>query len=214
MARSIVRRSRVSHRTLSLSDRTPLWPSPINIQKGSRDGFERPDTSGHPWSDSSARPVTQRPWFSNRPLPLTGRVQSVRKMLSWHLTVGIDCGEYKYIPYPSIWGLLLICSAEKHLSYAMKCKRSPSPRWLGGDWELGDHPASLWMTQLILWAVVGDSPRRSVKELACREHLILIRIKGSYTLTRVLQRGLVGSGDSPIPRENIVVFLTLYIQAI
>jgi hypothetical protein len=30
----------------------------------------------------------------------------------------------------------------------------------------------------------------------------------------VLQRGLVGSGDSPIPQENITVFLTLYIQAI
>jgi hypothetical protein len=37
---------------------------------------------------------------------------------------------------------------------------------------------------------------------------------GSYTLAWVLQRGLVGSGDSPIPRENIAVFLTLYIQAI
>jgi hypothetical protein len=31
---------------------------------------------------------------------------------------------------------------------------------------------------------------------------------------RVLQRGLVGSGDSLIPRENIAVFLTLYFQAI
>jgi hypothetical protein len=43
------------------------------------------------------------------------RVRSVRKMLSWHITVGIDYGEYKYIPYTSICGLLLICSAEKHL---------------------------------------------------------------------------------------------------
>ena len=37
---------------------------------------------------------------------------------------------------------------------------------------------SLWITQLKLWAVVGDSPRRSVEESTCREHLILARIKG------------------------------------
>ena len=37
---------------------------------------------------------------------------------------------------------------------------------------------SLWMTQLKLWAVVGDLPRRSVKESTRREHLILARIKG------------------------------------
>ena len=43
--------------------------------------------------------------------------------------------------------------------------------------ELGDHPESLWMTQLKLWAVVGDSPRQSVKESTHREHLILARIK-------------------------------------
>jgi hypothetical protein len=61
---------------------------------------------------------------------------------------------------------------------------------------------------------MGDSPRRSVKESAHREHLILAWIKGGYTLARVLQRGLVGSNDSPIPQENITVFLTLYIQAI
>jgi hypothetical protein len=36
---------------------------------------------------------------------------------------------------------------------------------------------SLWMTQVILWAVVGESPRRSVEELARREHLIFVRIK-------------------------------------
>jgi hypothetical protein len=34
------------------------------------------------------------------------------------------------------------------------------------------------MTQLILSAVVGDSPRRSIKESARREHLILAWIKG------------------------------------
>jgi hypothetical protein len=32
--------------------------------------------------------------------------------------------------------------------------------------------------------------------------------RGSNTLARVLQRGLVGSGDSSIPRQNIAVFLT------
>jgi hypothetical protein len=34
------------------------------------------------------------------------------------------------------------------------------------------------MTQVILWAVVDDSPLRSVKESARREHLILAQIKG------------------------------------
>ena len=37
---------------------------------------------------------------------------------------------------------------------------------------------SLWMTQLKLWAVVGDSPWWSVKESTRREHLILAWIKG------------------------------------
>ena len=68
---------------------------------------------------------------------------------------------------------------------------------------------SLWMTQLKLLAVVGDSLQRGGEESTHREHLILAQIKGSYTLARVLQRGLVGSGDSPIPRESIIVFLSL-----
>jgi hypothetical protein len=34
---------------------------------------------------------------------------------------------YKYIPYSSIWDLLLICSAEKRLSYARKCKKVQEP---------------------------------------------------------------------------------------
>ena len=54
---------------------------------------------------------------------------------------------------------------------------------------------SLWMTQ--------------VKESAHREYLILAFIKGELHPCVVLQRGLVGSADSPIPRENIVVFLSL-----
>jgi len=54
-----------------------------------------------------------------------------------------------------------------------------------------------------LWVVLGDSPRWSVEESARREHLDLARIKGSKALARVLQRGLVESGDSPIPRKNI-----------
>jgi hypothetical protein len=37
---------------------------------------------------------------------------------------------------------------------------------------------SLWMTQVILWAVVGDLSWQSVKESAHKEHLILARIKG------------------------------------
>jgi hypothetical protein len=39
--------------------------------------------------------------------------------------VGFDYGVYKYIPSTSFRGLLLICSAEKHLSSARECK-SPS----------------------------------------------------------------------------------------
>jgi len=34
--------------------------------------------------------------------------------------------------------------------------------------------------------------------------------RGSKTLARVLQQGLVESGDSLIPRQNIVAFLLLY----
>ena len=37
---------------------------------------------------------------------------------------------------------------------------------------------SLWVTQLKLWAALGDSPRWSVEESTHREHLILARIKG------------------------------------
>ena len=33
--------------------------------------------------------------------------------------------------------------------------------------------------------------------------------RGSKTLARVLQRGLVGGGDSPIPRQNIIVSFLL-----
>ena len=39
----------------------------------------------------------------------------------------------------------------------------------------------------------------------------LRRSRGSYTLARVLQRGLMGSGDSLIPRQNIAAFLPLYL---
>ena len=69
-------------------------------------------------------------------------------------------------------------------------------------------------TKSSLWAVVGDSPRRSVKKLTRREHLILAQIKGDYTLARVLQWGLVGSGDSLIPRQNITAFplLSIYFE--
>jgi hypothetical protein len=54
---------------------------------------------------------------------------------------------------------------------------------------------------------LGDSPRRSVEESARREHLILVRIKGELYPCAGAPSGLVGSGDSSIPRENIAVFL-------
>jgi hypothetical protein len=71
-----------------LSDRTrPITPDRTHLCVRSLSAFvfqfdccHRPDASGH----------------------VDRRVRSVRKMLSWHITVGIDCEEYKYIPYPSI----------------------------------------------------------------------------------------------------------------
>jgi len=60
-----------------------------------------------------------------------------------------------------------------------------------------------------LWAVLGDSPQQSVEESTRREHLVLARTKGSKTLARVLQRGLVASGDSSIHRQNIATFFLL-----
>jgi hypothetical protein len=51
--------------------------------------------------------------------------------------------------------------------------------------------------------VVSDSPHRSDKESAHSEHLVLTRTKGIYTIARVLQRGLVKSVDSSIPRKKL-----------
>jgi hypothetical protein len=70
-----------------LRDRTcPITPNRTRLRVRSLSVFSfqfdrchRPDASGH---------VDQH-------------VRSVRKMLSWHITVGIDCGEYKYILYTS-----------------------------------------------------------------------------------------------------------------
>jgi hypothetical protein len=91
----------------------------------------RPNASGQSWSDSlCVRSLSAvgfkfdrcyRPDASGH---VDRRVRSVRKILSWHITVRIDCGVYKYIPSTSYWGLFLICSAEKHFSSARKCKSS------------------------------------------------------------------------------------------
>jgi hypothetical protein len=63
-----------------MPDRTHLRVRSLSVFGFQFDRCHRPDTSGH---------VDRCIW-------------SVRKMLSWHITVGIDCGEYKYIPYTSI----------------------------------------------------------------------------------------------------------------
>ena len=83
-------------------------------------------------------------------------------------------------------------------SRVAKCASIFLPRFVVVKWEfvfvtLGDRhhldglvvigslviiQRSLWMTQLKLWAVVDDSPRRSVEESIHREHLILARING------------------------------------
>ena len=67
----------------------------------------------------------------------------------------------------------------------------------------------LWMTQLKLWAVVRDSPRRSVEESTHREHLILAWIKGELHPCAGAPTRTSGECDSPIPQENIIMFLSL-----
>jgi hypothetical protein len=64
--------------------------------------------------------------------------------------------------------------------------------------------------------VVGDSPCVSGEKSTRREYLILMWIKGSNILARLIQRGLVESVEFPISWENITVFLTVlvYICAI
>jgi hypothetical protein len=62
--------------------------------------------------------------FSFLTVTFDRRVRSVRILLSWQVTFELDCGVYKYIPFTSFRGLLLICSAEKHLSSARKCMSS------------------------------------------------------------------------------------------
>jgi hypothetical protein len=47
-------------------------------QRGSREDFEWPDTSGHLWLDSAMCSVTQRVWIWSRPLLSIGRVWSHR----------------------------------------------------------------------------------------------------------------------------------------
>jgi hypothetical protein len=102
MYRKILERV-LSDRTRPVTpDRTRLHVRSLSALDFQIDRCHRPDASGH----------------------IDRRVRSVRKMLSWHLTVGIDCGEYKYIPYPSFLGLFLIYLAEKHLLYARECKSS------------------------------------------------------------------------------------------
>jgi hypothetical protein len=104
------------------------------------------------WSDASGHPWSARPVISDRrirssligasghsalafgfwPLHSTGasghvdqRVRLVWVLLIRQITVGFVCGVYKYIPSTSFRGLLLICSAEKHLWSVRECK-SPS----------------------------------------------------------------------------------------
>jgi hypothetical protein len=139
VALSTVNPARVYNRTWLTTDRTWLQcvRSTVKVeQRGSREGFERPDASSHPWSDSTMRPFIQRVWIWSRPLPSTRRVRSHRPMRpvstknvelahnGWNWVRG-----YKYIPYSSIWGLLLICSAEKHLSCARECKSLVRRLW-------------------------------------------------------------------------------------
>jgi hypothetical protein len=78
--------------------------------------------------------------------------------------------------------------------------------------ELGDHPGGcVGDSTRRLYAVVRDPPRQGDKGSSHSEHLVLARTKRSDTLTWVLQRGLVESADSPIPREKLGgVFLPLF----
>ena len=58
-----------------------------------------------------------------------------------------------------------------------------------------------------LWAIHHDGVS---KNQPVESAWSLRRPRESKTLARVLPRGLVGSGDSPIPRQNIAAFLLLY----
>jgi hypothetical protein len=65
-------------------------------------------------------------------------------------------------------------------------------------------PKHLEMAQgHISLSVSRDPLRRSGKGSSRSEHLVLARTKGSDTLVRVIQRGLVESADSSIPREKL-----------
>ena len=54
----------------------------------------------------------------------------------------------------------------------------PSPRWLGGDWELGDHLVELVDDPTQVVSGCGRFTAMGVKELTHRDHLILAWIKG------------------------------------
>jgi hypothetical protein len=78
---STVNTARVSDRTRWASDRTRLQciRSTVKMeQRGSSEGFERPDMSSHPWSDLLCVWSINVFWNWSRPLSMTGRVRSHR----------------------------------------------------------------------------------------------------------------------------------------
>jgi hypothetical protein len=79
---------------------------------------------------------------------------------------------------------------------------------------------SLWMIQVMVWAVVGDSQQWSVKESARREHLILAQIKGELHLcagapTRTSREWWLSNTLKKYHRVPLPLFtLSIYIYAI
>jgi hypothetical protein len=74
-----------------------------------------------------------------------------------------------FMPWPCTWLDLYpdLTLGDHHCLYGSVVIRSLVIIW-----------QSLWMTQVILWAVVDDSSRYSIEESAHRERLILTWIKG------------------------------------
>jgi hypothetical protein len=80
---------------------------------------------------------------------------------------------------------------------------STAPKRFGGVESLKIIQRRLWMTQAKLWSVVGDSPSRSGKESARREHLVLARTKGERYPCAGAPTRTRGSVDSSTPRQNV-----------
>jgi hypothetical protein len=155
-------------------------------------------------------------------------VRSMRRKGKLCPTVMFECGVYKYISNSSNSSLLPICSPKEIL---WSVKESKSLRLVLVKWEFmlvtlsNRHHLdgsvvieslviirrSLWMTQVMVWAVEGDSPWRSIKESAHREHLIPAQIKGELHPCAGAPTRTSGEWWLSNTSKNIAAFLSLSI---